>query len=69
MMDQVTRQYRAQARNMAKLIVIPKDNLYDAMRCDGAVECLDCRLPYRDHPEIEGFPTFHIRCDGKVLKL
>lgn len=37
-------------------------------RAGGDVECQFCRQPYVEHPEISGFPTFHLLCSGAVVK-
>jgi hypothetical protein len=38
-------------------------------RCGGGAECQKCRLPLIEHPEIPGFPTFHVTCDHRTVKL
>ena len=40
----------------------------DYERVGGDAECQDCRLPYLEHPQIPGLPTFHLTCGGKVVK-
>lgn len=37
-------------------------------RVGGDVECPTCRLPYLEHPELPGYPTFHLICSGEVVK-
>jgi len=37
-------------------------------RAGGDAECRYCRLPYLEHPELDGFPTFHLICSGEVVK-
>lgn len=37
-------------------------------RVSGEVECSECRLLYREHPQIPKMPTFHITCLGKIVK-
>lgn len=37
-------------------------------RASGEVECSECRLLYREHPQIPKMPTFHITCLGKIVK-
>jgi len=37
-------------------------------RASGEVECSECRLLYRQHPQIPKMPTFHITCLGKIVK-
>jgi hypothetical protein len=43
-----------------------EDGKYE--RAGGDVECPDCRLTYYEHPEVPGFPTFHIICSGAIYK-
>lgn len=38
-------------------------------RCGTDAECSECRQTYIEHPQLEGFPTFHITCNGKIVKL
>lgn len=38
-------------------------------RCGTDAECSECRQTYIEHPQLEGFPTFHIICTGKIVKL
>jgi hypothetical protein len=38
-------------------------------RCAGDAECSECRHVYLEHPQLEGFPTFHVTCNGKIVKL
>ena len=47
----------------------------EIIRVDGRVKCLECGVPYRDHPwdeenvsGIDGQPYLHIGCDGRRLK-
>lgn len=37
-------------------------------RAGGEVECQDCRRLYLEHPEITGYPTFHVLCSGEIVK-
>lgn len=37
-------------------------------RAGGDVECPDCRQIYVEHPQLPGFPTFHMLCSGKIIK-
>ena len=37
-------------------------------RVSGEVECQDCRHLYLEHPHIPKMPTFHILCNGKIVK-
>jgi hypothetical protein len=40
----------------------------DYERVGGDAECERCHLPYLEHPQISGLPTFHLTCSGKVVK-
>jgi hypothetical protein len=37
-------------------------------RAGGDVECATCRRLYVEHPELPGFPTFHMICSGDIVK-
>jgi len=37
-------------------------------RASGEVECSECRLLYREHPQIPKMPTFHMLCLGNIVK-
>lgn len=37
-------------------------------RASHDVECPDCRRIYAEHPQLPGFPTFHMLCSGKIIK-
>jgi hypothetical protein len=37
-------------------------------RGSGEVECSECCLLLREHPQIPKMPTFHITCLGKIVK-
>lgn len=37
-------------------------------RAGGDVECQDCRIAYYEHPQLPGFPTFHMICSGEIVK-
>jgi len=41
----------------------------DYVRAGGDAECLECLLPYIDHPDILGLTTFHLICNGQIVKL
>lgn len=43
-----------------------QDGKYE--RASGDVECLVCRLAYYEHPQLPGFPTFHMTCRGEIVK-
>lgn len=43
-----------------------EDGKYE--RAGGDVECETCRLAYLEHPELPGFPTFHMLCSGNIVK-
>lgn len=46
-----------------------KLNLGEYERASGDAECEKCRLKFSEHPEIDGYPTFVVACDGRILKL
>lgn len=66
------RSYRIQGRTLFNLgreywlIQLDLDN-YE--RGAGDVVCEKCRLKYSEHPEIKGWPTFVVTCDGRIWKL
>lgn len=37
-------------------------------RASADVECVHCRRTYTEHPQLPGLPTFHMICDGKIVK-
>lgn len=37
-------------------------------RAGGDVECKICRQPYFLHPQLPELPTFHLLCDGSIVK-
>lgn len=37
-------------------------------RSGGDVECKACGVLYYDHPELPKLPTFHMLCDGRIVK-
>lgn len=41
----------------------------DYVRAGGDTICEGCGFEYREHPEARGFPTLHILCDGRLVKL
>ncbi len=43
----------------------------DYIRAGGDAVCTinGCGFALREHPEVRGFPTLHIRCDGQLVKL
>lgn len=43
-----------------------EDGKYE--RAGGDVECQNCRMPYFEHPQLPGFPTFHMVCSGAIYK-
>lgn len=43
-----------------------EDGKYE--RAGGDVECPACRQLYFEHPQLPGFPTFHLICSGEVVK-
>lgn len=38
------------------------------LRAHGECKCPDCGLEYRKHPAWKEAPTFHLLCDGSVIK-
>jgi hypothetical protein len=67
------RGFQIMARRMAEGV-----GLYDLLgmigkgsyeRAGGDVDCATCRLPYVEHPEIPGFPTFHVLCNHSIVKI
>ena len=41
----------------------------DFVRTAGDAICDGCGFEHREHPEARGFPTLHILCDGRLVKL
>lgn len=41
----------------------------DFVRTAGDAVCDGCGFEHREHPEARGFPTLHILCDGRLVKL
>lgn len=37
-------------------------------RAGGDAECVTCRLPFFEHPQLPGYPTFHMTCAGEIVK-
>lgn len=60
--------YKIMRRAMGKFLKlwIPRNILEDCIRVEGRALCPQCRLEYLEHPEID--PTFHMRCDGVIVK-
>jgi len=44
-----------------------EDGKYE--RAGGDAECQECRQPLVEHPQLPGFPTFHMICRGEIVKL
>lgn len=61
--------FRRMAREMASRITVTEDAILDCMRAGGDALCKVCGLEYLEHPQIPGYPTFHLACTGKVMKL
>lgn len=61
--------YRRMARRMASMIDSERyaTPLAEFSRVDGGVLCSDCGIAFVEHPEV-GWPTFHLLCDGTVVK-
>jgi hypothetical protein len=62
------RSYQVMTRHLAAVLKkwIPMAALEECVRVSGEAVCSKCRLPFREHLEVA--PTFHIGCDGTVLK-
>lgn len=66
------RRFQVMAREMFKKIdqnswkAAIEEGKYE--RVGGDAECSICRLTYLEHPELPGFPTFHLVCNGKIVK-
>lgn len=45
---------------------LPESLRDSTIRVSGEAICSKCSLEYRKHPEV--FPTFHLGCDGVLLK-
>lgn len=60
--------YEIMVRSLAVILRAwsPAGALWDCVRVGGDAICEKCHLEYRQHPELE--PTFHLRCDGTILK-
>jgi hypothetical protein len=43
-----------------------EDGKYE--RVGGNAPCSDCGVVYYEHPELPGFPTFHMICSGDIVK-
>jgi len=43
-----------------------EDGKYE--RVGGDAPCPDCRIAYFEHPQLPGFPTFHMICSGDIVK-
>jgi hypothetical protein len=67
------RGFQVMARNMALhadagfWLSAIEDGKYE--RAGGDVECELCRQMYIEHPQLEGYPTFHLTCKGEIVKL
>ena len=53
----------------ARLRKLEPDGPIDFRRAGGDVMCPGCNLTYSSHPGYPDFPTFHVLCDGSVVKL
>lgn len=66
------RGFQIMARNMMQGVypgfwqAAMADGKYE--RAGGDVECRTCRLVYVEHPELPGWPTFHMICSGDIVK-
>lgn len=37
-------------------------------RAGGNAVCPTCRLELMEHPQVNDYPTFHVLCDGSIVK-
>jgi len=72
-MDPITRQYKIQARNMARNLssLLTQADVDAFERYGGGALCHRCGLPWYDHPEIEDgiAKGLVVTCDGNLVKL
>jgi hypothetical protein len=68
--------YKRMAENLARVVqtggsveVARAIHRGSAERADGGCICSACGLEYIQHPQLLEMPTFHLLCDGKVVKL
>jgi hypothetical protein len=60
--------FRRMARNMAALIPRTSVPMDEFTRAAGEGLCAECGLMYFDHPDVRETPTFHLLCNGRVVK-
>ncbi len=66
------RGFQIMAREMFKAIdpgfwrAAIEDGKYE--RAGGDAECRDCRIVFCEHPQLPGLPTFHMLCNGSIVK-
>jgi hypothetical protein len=53
---------------MAALVPRTHVPMDEFTRADGECLCDKCGLWYLDHPEVFETPTFHLLCNGRVVK-
>ncbi len=47
-----------------------KQRAFDTFyRASGDCICSVCNLPYKEHPELQEVPTFHLLCNKQWVKL
>jgi hypothetical protein len=65
------RSYQVLVRNILHASVGMADRLEGGqyVRAGGDAVCKTCRLEYRQHPELPGYATIHLTCDGSIVKL
>lgn len=63
-LDRQARQFKIMARKMAALIQWPPEETF--IPAGGDCVCVDCGLPFFDHPEKDGL---NLICDGHLVKL
>lgn len=60
--------YRRMSQSVVKHLLLPDGWEEKMIRASQDVICKGCSLAYREHPEVFA-PTFHMICDGTVVKL
>lgn len=66
------RRFQVMARRLFRLALSMwkvKIELGEYSRAAGDAKCSTCGLKLFDHPDVEGFPTFVVTCDGRMWKL
>jgi len=63
------RRYKRMIRELATHIKVSEEAILDCWRAGGEALCERCGLEYLEHPQIPDYPTFHLICTGRVVKL